>query len=53
MTGFTRICAQCGKPYEAQTDRSRFCSTACRMKSYRRRRRRKAQKEQLQGEVRA
>lgn len=26
----TRTCAQCGKPFEAQTSRARFCSSTCR-----------------------
>jgi hypothetical protein len=33
----TRVCAQCGKPYEPQRSSSRFCSQACKQSAYRKR----------------
>ena len=33
----TRVCEQCGKPYEPQRSSSRFCSPACRQRAHRKR----------------
>jgi hypothetical protein len=33
----TRVCEQCGKPYEPQRSSSRFCSQACKQQAYRNR----------------
>ena len=33
----TRVCAQCGKPYEPQRSSSQFCSQACKQSAYRKR----------------
>lgn len=36
-----RTCAHCGKEYETKSNRSRYCSDACKMKAYRKRKREK------------
>jgi len=38
---FPRICAHCGKEFQAESDRARWCSDACKMRAYRERREKK------------
>lgn len=35
---FTRTCGWCGKLYQTQSDKSRWCCDGCKMKAYRHRR---------------
>lgn len=38
---FRVVCAHCGVTFEAQSDRARYCSDACRQAAYRERQDRK------------
>jgi hypothetical protein len=35
---FTVTCAHCGKQFQAESDRARWCSQACKQAAYRKRR---------------
>ncbi|OPZ75709.1 MAG: hypothetical protein BWY80_00034 [Firmicutes bacterium ADurb.Bin456] len=39
---FTVICCHCGKPFQASSDRARYCGAACKQAAYRERKSRRA-----------
>ena len=41
---FPRVCAYCGKRYMSGSDRSRYCTNACRQRAYRERPKRARQR---------
>lgn len=40
---FKAICSRCGKSFDAESDRARYCGAACKMQAYRARKQKQAE----------